>query len=403
VVAANRSGREGGAVQAPGTGALDLHEAIATPRAGVAVARGENTPPDPLLGGCRRCPEHLRLLNELTGEVVPPRCRATNQCAYCARIFAVETTELLMLDALEHAPTLYVVLTARELLSRADCRDHLTKLRRKLRRRWPEIEWAVLVEFQRRGALHLNLLVKGVPVEALLDLRQQITELWCARVDAQPQAQFVGEITAAGGLVRYIALHFLKPAQAPPEGWRGHRFSTTRGYLVRPTSVMRQEARASLRSKRAVHAAIEAGHQGHDAELVAHQAVEAAAAATWRLVQILPTTAGAGEAPHLRFRRHLAVAFTACSDPSSSATPAANAAASRAAWSVSSPARRPGRPPPSPSCAAAPSAVPAIATSGPSAPVRTPRSGPTPPASTTPSPAGSSLSAAEPASVVTWP
>jgi hypothetical protein len=124
---------------------------------------------------------------------------------------AVETSELLLLDAMEDAPSLYVVLTARELLCRPDCRDHLTKLRRSLRRRWPAIRWAVLVEFQRRGALHLNLLVKGVSVADCDELHERMAALWCSRVDASPRAQFVGEISDGPGLVRYIALHFLKP------------------------------------------------------------------------------------------------------------------------------------------------------------------------------------------------
>src|SRR3954453_18539078 len=128
----------------------------------------------------------MRLLSS-QGELVRGRCRATNLCAYCARLFAVETSEMLMLDAVEYAPTVYAVLTARELLDRADCRGHLTKLRRSLRRRWPAIEWAVLVEFQRRGALHLNLLIKGVPVGDVAELHAHMARVWCERVDAVPR------------------------------------------------------------------------------------------------------------------------------------------------------------------------------------------------------------------------
>jgi hypothetical protein len=199
---------------------------------------------------------------------------------------AVETSELLMLDAMEDAPQLYVVLTARELLERADCRDHLSKLRRSLRRRWPDVRWACLVEFQRRGALHLNLLVKGVPADEREQLHEHVCRVWCARVDAEPQAQFVGEVSDGGGLVRYIALHFLKPAQAPPIGWRGHRWSYSRDYLVRPAAEMREQARRSLRLKRELWRALQAGHEAHDAELVAHQAVEVADATTWELVAL---------------------------------------------------------------------------------------------------------------------
>jgi len=45
----------------------------------------------------------MRLLNETTGEVVNGRCHATNLCPYCARRFAAETTEALVIDGLQRA------------------------------------------------------------------------------------------------------------------------------------------------------------------------------------------------------------------------------------------------------------------------------------------------------------
>lgn len=202
--------------------------------------------------GCQRWPEHLRLLNQATGELVPGRCRATNLCRHCQKVYVVETVEMLTLDAVEYAPTLWGVLTAREHLTRADCRRHLDQLRKATKSVWPSIEWFVQVEFQRRGALHLNLLVKGVPVDNVEALRDLLVERWCARVDARPVGQWFGEIDDAEGVVRYLSkmlAHGLKKEQAPPIGWRGHRTSQTRGYLVRPASVMREEARAALRLK----------------------------------------------------------------------------------------------------------------------------------------------------------
>jgi hypothetical protein len=246
---------------------LDLHEGIC----------------DPLALGCRRWPEHLRLLNHSTGELLPGRCKATNLCDYCARLFAVETSEMLLLDACEDAPGLYVVLTARELLTRRDTYDHLRQLRKAARKRWPEIRWAVLVEFQRRGALHLNLLVKGVPVEDAAALHEVLASRWCDRVDAEPHAQFVGEVSDGAGLVRYISLHFLKPGQAPPRGWRGHRYSSTRDYLVRPASAMREEARSALRIKRRLWRGLTL-EEAH---------LEEAVPAVWSLRQVAPLSAHA--------------------------------------------------------------------------------------------------------------
>src|SRR3954447_23744120 len=62
---------------------LDLHEGI----------------DDPLLRGCGRWPEEMRLLNLSTGELRRGRCKATNLCRYCQRLYVVETVEMLALDA----------------------------------------------------------------------------------------------------------------------------------------------------------------------------------------------------------------------------------------------------------------------------------------------------------------
>lgn len=229
---------------------LDLHEGIVTP--------------DPATGGCLRWPERLRLLNLASGELVRGRCRATNLCPYCQMLYVVETVEMLTLDAMEYAPTLWLVLTAREHLTRAECRRHLEKLRKPVRAVWASAEWFVQVEFQRRGALHLNLLVKGVPVDDVERLYAVVTERWCSRVDAkagpfdamEKGGQWAGAIEDGVGAVRYLSkmlAHGLKAEQRPPIGWRGHRTSQTRGYLVRPASVMRVEARESLKLKRLLY------------------------------------------------------------------------------------------------------------------------------------------------------
>jgi hypothetical protein len=188
---------------------------------------------------------------------------------------------MLALDATEDAPTVYLVLTAREHLTRRDCYSHLCQLRRALRRRWPAIRWATTVEFQRRGALHLNLLIKGVPASDLGELHEAAVAIWCARVDAEPSGQWSDVIADGVGVVRYISLHFLKSSQAPAIGWRGHRYSSTRDYLVRPAAVMREEARRSLRLKRLLH-------RGLDAQ-TAELELSAADLVTWELRHVSPS------------------------------------------------------------------------------------------------------------------
>lgn len=256
---------------APGACPLDLHEGIPT---------GHHL--DPVRSGCGRWPEVLRLVNKSTGELVRGRCRSTNLCLYCAKLFAVETSEMLALDAVEDAPSIYSVLTAREHLTRPDCTVHLQHCRRVLRRTWPDVRWATTVEFQRRGALHLNVMTKGVPVEHLEGFHSDLAGTWCSRVDAELSGQWSDAIADAVGVVQYISLHFMKSSQAPAIGWKGHRFSCMRDYLVRPAAVMRLEARRSLAVKRAIY-------RGLRAE-VAVLEVAAAELVEWDLVNYRPST-----------------------------------------------------------------------------------------------------------------
>ncbi len=188
---------------------------------------------------------------------------------------------MLLLDAMEDAPTLYVVLTARELLDIKPCRRHLAQLRKSCLKRWPGVRWARLAEFQKRGALHLNLMVKGVPVEDREPFHEHLVARWCERVDALPAGQWSDVIEDGVGVVQYVSLHFMKPSQAPPLDWRGHRYAASRDYLVRPAAVMREEARRSLRVKRLLYR----GLTLDQAEL------EVANPPAFTLAEVLPLTA----------------------------------------------------------------------------------------------------------------
>jgi hypothetical protein len=240
--------------------------------------------------GCPRARDEHRLISD-GGKVVRVRCKGPNVCLYCRKLATIETVETLMLDAMEDAPTIGVVLTAREHLTRRDTYEHLNQLRRAIRRHWPQAQWFVQVEFQLRGALHLNLLVKHVPAAEVDRFRAIAVAIWCKRVDARPSGQWCRAFSAseggAEGFVRYVAkimAHGLKASQAPPLGWRGHRTSQTRGYFVRPVAEMRAEARASLLIKRELWKALESGLTAHDAELAAHESAARAAAEGWSFV-----------------------------------------------------------------------------------------------------------------------
>lgn len=275
------SGRPPQGVDGPGADAtwadrpvLDLHEESSTP-------------------SCKRWPENLRLLSD-QGEVVRGRCKATNQCDYCAKLAAVENSELLALDALEGlAPLVWAVLTTRTAtVDMSEFYRAHEKLMRALKRRWPELRWARLLEFTTgygprsggRRRPHWNVLLKGVPVEAIDQVRDVIAKVWCSRVDADPAGQFVGPVAEMGGLMRYVALHFQKESQSPPAGFRGHRFTMSKGYLWTDTPTARQEARDSLFEKRALRRAIALGLEGDEAEDHVDREWHERISVKWRLI-----------------------------------------------------------------------------------------------------------------------
>ena len=224
-----------------------------------------------------------------------------NLCPPCARLGAVETSECLALDALENSPpAVWLVLTTRLAESSpAPFYRARAAVMRAVKRRWPEAEYAALVEFTTgygprsggRRRPHWNLLLKNVPADAIEELREVVVRVWCDRVDAKPAGQFVGPVAEAGGLMRYLALHFQKESQAPPLGWKGHRFMHSRGYFAEGITEVRKRAQAQLRYRREVwkleNAAAAAGvellpYEVHD---LVGERIERNAALTWKLVQ----------------------------------------------------------------------------------------------------------------------
>jgi hypothetical protein len=286
-------------------------EAADGPRSGPLVLHEGISHPDPRGRGCKRWPEGSWLLSS-QGEMVVGRCKSTNLCDYCAKLGAVENTELLKLDALHGvAPNIYVCLTTRATTPEP---RHFYRSRelilRALRRRWPATEVAWLLEFttgygERSGGKrrpHWNGLLKGIPDDDLDQAREVIRGVWCGREDALPAHQMVELIRDAGGLTTYIAAHFQKSSQAPPAGWRGHRFTKSRGYLWLPTPEARELARRSLRERRELRRAIGRGLEAHDAELAVHEAMALADATTWRLMALEPSPARRAEREQARDR-----------------------------------------------------------------------------------------------------
>jgi hypothetical protein len=186
-----------------------------------------------------------------------------NLCSYCAKLAAVENAEMLALDALDYgAPEVWACLTTRSADPRPSSFYHARKqVRTALRRKWPDCQDSTLVEFTtgygpRSGGNrrpHWNALLKGVPGDQVEDAKEIVARIWCYHVDAEASRQHVGQVSDAGGLMRYLALHFQKESQSPPRGWKGHRFTSSRGYFPDGAQAARSRAKESLRLGRAVY------------------------------------------------------------------------------------------------------------------------------------------------------
>jgi hypothetical protein len=148
-------------------------------------------------------------------------------------------------------------------------RRSLDKLSQAIRNRWPEFQYACLIEFttghaERSGGHrrpHGNLFVRGVSVDDREELQALVASVWVPRMiehwdrseryaASAFRQQRVDVVHEMRGLTRYVALHFLKESQAPPKGWRGQRFRASQGYFAESRAVVREQARESLRAGR---------------------------------------------------------------------------------------------------------------------------------------------------------
>lgn len=240
---------------------------------------GETPISDPRTG-CPRWPAGL-LLRWQRGEIsgfVEGRCGAVNLCGYCAIQAAHENAKMLALDALEdtRSQLLAIVGTGRPTADPRPFYAGKREVMRALRERFGrQVEYVGLCEFTtgkglRSGGLrrpHWNLFIKGIDPADLDEAREIVRDRWCANVpDADPEAQYVELLRNAAAAAEYVAKHFHKPDQAPPEGWRGQRFNASRGYFFgRSRAEMRLLARAELQRERELFKAARA-NPGVDAE-----------------------------------------------------------------------------------------------------------------------------------------
>lgn len=257
--------------------------------------------------GCPRWPAGLLLRwtrGELSG-VVEGRCGGTNLCDYCAIQAAHENARMLSLDALDDTrPQLLAIVGTRT--ATTDPRPFYKGRERvieALRDRFGrQVEYCSLCEFttgkgprsggQRRP--HWNVFLKGIDPSDLDEARAIVRGVWCRYVDAEPEVQYVEVLRDVGAAAQYVAMHFHKRDQAPPEGWRGQRFNCSRGYFDgRSRREMRVLARADLQREREIWKVGQAAPE-LDTETVlevAESMLWARAERSWSLVTVDPVRA----------------------------------------------------------------------------------------------------------------
>jgi hypothetical protein len=203
------------------------------------------------------------------GSYAPVRCGASNRCAYCAWLIAVENTLVVGLDASEgEPPTVGVTLTThRADFSLDRFRWATAKLFRWLRHDVGAggLEYCGLMEWTTgkggHGRLpHMHALVKGVGGGQALELKPLISEKWKGLTGGAWVVESRG-LRSAGGAIAYMVGHHHKREQAPPEHLRGvKRMRPSRGYFAddetlricertgqRPIERRRKQARAVMR------------------------------------------------------------------------------------------------------------------------------------------------------------
>lgn len=159
-------------------------------------------------------------------------------------------------------PTTAVLSTTREWVDDATLREGWAQFARRVRREvHPDTRYAWFREWTtgkrdgiRRTHYH--------SIWSHLDERQGHAvasishEVWGRIAGAYSEhAHGAQRVWDAGGLARYVAGlagHHLKAGQAPPPGWSGRRFGTSRGFYATDPSELRKEATAAVRDARLV-------------------------------------------------------------------------------------------------------------------------------------------------------
>jgi len=172
------------------------------------------------------------------------------------------TAAMLGLDAqLGDAPTLALMTTTNRWVSAGELRQTTAQFVARVRKEVaPGFQYAWLREWTTglkardgRRRTHYHWPCKGVDRDASGALSAIASEVWGRRAGGYVAG--VKPVWDATGLGRYVAGlvgHHLKAAQGPPDGWKGRRYGTSRGYYSAAASELRARAEAIVRDDRLV-------------------------------------------------------------------------------------------------------------------------------------------------------
>jgi hypothetical protein len=200
-----------------------------------------------------------------TGEVTlrPLGCRR-NRCPVCRRRNVQETAAKMGLNqSLSDRPVSHAILsTTRNWASEELLREGWRQVAREVRSRrgvCPEARYAWFREWTTGRAdgirrTHYHSIWALDNDDQAADVAAISHRIWKRLTNAySEQAHGWQRVWDAGGLARYVAGlvgHHLKAEQAPPPGWSGRRFGTSRGFYAIDSRELDKQAKAAVRDDR---------------------------------------------------------------------------------------------------------------------------------------------------------
>jgi hypothetical protein len=226
----------------------------------LALKRDKSTNP----AGCPNPRDDWVGIDSTTGEMFPLPC-SRNSCPHCRRRnVQVTAAKMGINQTLTDRPITHAVLsTTRDWLPddelRAGWQEAARLVKRNVNAR-PRYAWfREWTEGRNDGIRRTHYhstwaLDNDDQAQAVTEISRRV---WAARAGAYSEkAHGWKPVFDAGGLTRYIAGlvgHHLKSNQAPPPGWSGRRFGTSRGFYAIDSRELDKQAKSAVRDERLMH------------------------------------------------------------------------------------------------------------------------------------------------------